>query len=67
MGVTRQSLDFLQKWLKPEYTSICELGDQQFMSCFPFQEFSYTRQHWILNGWRYVSIDINGYGESLLL
>jgi len=67
MGVTRQSLDFLEGWLKPEYNSICELGDQQFMLCFPFQELSYTRTYWKNKGWRYVSIDINGYGESLML
>jgi len=57
MGATRQSLDFLHTWLKPEYNSICELGDQQFMLCFPFAENSYTSLYWKNKGWRYVSID----------
>jgi len=67
MGVTTQSLNFIQKWIKPEYKSICEFGDQQFMSCFPYDELSYTKIYWKNKGWEYLSIDLNGHGNSLMI
>ena len=70
MGVTRQTLDFLNNSLRiylPNYKSIVELGDQQFMCCSPFEEFSYTKPYYEKNGKFYTSIDINCKGGSLPL
>lgn len=66
MGVTTQSFQYLNRWIRPTDKSICELGDQQFMLCFPFEELSYTRVYWKNKGWKYLSIDLNGYGDSLM-
>jgi hypothetical protein len=64
MGMTRQTLSFLQKYIG-EYKSICELGDQQFMSCSPQEEMSHTRNYHESLGKEYTSIDLNGLGGSL--
>jgi len=67
MGVTLQTFNYMNRWLKDSHKSICELGDQQFSCCPPFQELSYTRDYFKNKGIKYVSIDLNGYGESLML
>ena len=45
MGVTAQTFNYMNRWLKNSHKSICELGDQQFSCCPPFQELSYTRTY----------------------
>lgn len=63
MGVTTQTLTFLQKYIG-EYKSICELGDQQFMAS-SFPELSHTRNYHESLEKEYTSIDLNGLGGSL--
>jgi hypothetical protein len=65
MGVTLQSFNYINRWIKPEHKLICELGDQQFMLCPPFPENSYTKQHWTNKGLNHVYLDINGRGNCL--
>lgn len=68
MGVTYQSFEYFNKWFnKEKHKSICELGDQQFMCCFPYKEYMYTRTYFKSIGKEYDSIDLNGLGESLML
>ena len=67
MGVTSQTLIFMNRWLKDPHESICEFGDQQFLSCPPFPEKQFTRNHWINKGLEYDSIDINGFGKSIMM
>ena len=67
MGVTAQTFNFQNRWLKPHHKSICELGDQQFSCCLPFPELSWTRTYFKNKGLDYDSIDLNGYGESIML
>jgi hypothetical protein len=68
MGVTYQSFEYFHKWFnKEKHKSICELGDQQFMLCFPYTEYSYTRTYFENNNIEYDSIDLNGLGKSLML
>jgi hypothetical protein len=64
MGVTAQTFNFLQKYIG-EYNSICELGDQQFMCCPPFEEQIHTRTYFESLNKYYISIDLNGKGGSL--
>lgn len=63
MGVTAQTYQYILPFLK-DVKSICDLGDQQFMSCPPFKEMSHTRDYFIEAGYNYVSIDLNGLGGS---
>jgi hypothetical protein len=66
MGVTKQSFNYLMSlYNKIKFSSICELGDQQFMSCPPFPENSYTRDFYESNNINYICIDTNGRGKSL--
>lgn len=68
MGVTAETWKLLTKYLDTNnIKSICELGDQQFMSCSPFKEFSWTKEYFDNNGYEYLSIDLNGLGGSLVL
>ena len=68
MGVTSQTFEYFHKWFRKEqHRSVCELGDQQFMLCFPYKEYSYTRSYFNNNRIEYDSIDLNGLGESLQL
>jgi len=67
MGVTLQTLQYMNRWLEDRHKSICEFGDQQFLSCPPFIEKQYTRVHWKNKGLEYDSMDINGFGGSILL
>jgi len=67
MGVTLQTFQYMNKWLEDRHKSICEFGDQQFLSCSPFPEKQYTKTHWKNKGKEYDSMDINGFGGSILL
>jgi hypothetical protein len=68
MGVTAQIFYFLNTWFnKDVHTSVCELGDQRFMCCFPFSEYSHTRSYFENFGVEYDSIDLNGQGGALVL
>jgi hypothetical protein len=67
MGVTSQTFQFMMNWLTDDHKSICEFGDQQFLSCPPMAEKSYTRNYWKNKGYDYDSIDINGFGDSILM
>jgi len=67
MGVTAQTFNYMNRWLKDSHKSICELGDQQFSCCPPFPELSYTKTYFKNKGLEYDSIDLNGYGQSLML
>jgi hypothetical protein len=65
MGVTKTTLDFVNQWLKPEYKSVCEFGDQQFMYCFPQVESSYCSTYYKSKKLKYASIDMNEQGGAL--
>jgi hypothetical protein len=65
MGVTKTTLDFANEWLKPEYKSVCEFGDQQFMYCFPYTEMSHCSLYYRNKKLKYVSIDMNEQGGAL--
>jgi len=67
MGVTLQTFMYMNRWFNNTHKSVCELGDQQFSCCPPFQELSYCRTYYKNKGLKYTSIDLNGYGESLML
>lgn len=67
MGVTSQTFQFMNRWIRESHHSICEFGDQQFLSCPPFPEKQFTRIYWKNRGKDYDSIDINGFGESILM
>jgi hypothetical protein len=67
MGVTLQTFQYMNRWLKESHQSICEFGDQQFLSCPPFPEKQFTRVYWKNKGKDYDSMDINGFGGSILL
>jgi hypothetical protein len=68
MGVTYQTFEYFQKWFnKEKHHSICELGDQQFMCCFPYVEYTYTRTYFKGLKKDYDSIDLNGLDNSLML
>ncbi|NJO89541.1 MAG: hypothetical protein HC831_11775 [Chloroflexia bacterium] len=67
MGVTRQTFDFLHKWLDSSYhNSVCELGDQQFLSCFPMAEKSHCSSYYRGKNMKYVSVDLNGKSDIFL-
>lgn len=66
MGVTSTTWDFLKKYMSLENTpNICELGDQQFMGCYGFNELSWVGDALKAQGYRYVSIDWNGFGGAI--
>lgn len=65
MGVTKTTLDFVNQWLKLEYKSVCEFGDQQFMYCFPYAEMSHCSVYYRSKKLKYVSIDTNEQGGAL--
>ena len=68
MGVTSQTLDYLMiLYSQIKFNSICELGDQQFLSCHPFIEGSHVRFFYEKRGIEYTSVDINGKGGSIYL
>jgi len=67
MGVTSQTFQYMNRWLSDSHESICEFGDQQFLSCPPFPEKQFTRNYWKNRGKKYDSIDINGFGESIMI
>ena len=70
MGVTAQSFYFINSNIDkyyPNFKSIVELGDQQFMSCAPFEELSHVRDYYDSLGKQYTSIDLNGNGGALKL
>jgi len=46
MGVTNETWAWFKKYLPEDRTTkICELGDQQFMACPPFPEFSWVGEY----------------------
>lgn len=68
MGVTYQSFLYFHRWFRKEnHHSICELGDQQFLVCPPYKEYTYTRTYFESIGKDYDSIDLNGLDQSLML
>ena len=68
MGVTRQSFDYFHKWFnKDKHKSICELGDQQFLLCWPYKEYSYTRTYFKSINVYYDCIDLNALNGALVL
>ena len=68
MGVTNQIFYFFHLWFnKDVHKSVCELGDQRFMCCFPYEEGSHTRKYYEKLGINYDSIDLNGQGGALVL
>lgn len=68
MGVTAQTLDYLMiLYSQIKFKSICDLGDQQFMSCYPFTEGSYVKFFYEKRGVDYLSVDVNGKGDSTYL
>lgn len=68
MGVTNETWAWFKKYLPEDRTTkICELGDQQFMACPPFPEFSWVGEYLKSIGYEVTSIDLNGLGGSLVI
>jgi hypothetical protein len=67
MGVISQSFNFINRFLDGNQKSICELGDQQFYQCPPFQEGSFTKKFWENKGFIHTYIDIHGKNGVLLM
>jgi hypothetical protein len=68
MGVTQETWLWFKHYLPSDITlKICELGDQQFMSCPPFEESSWVNQYFKSIGQEIVTIDLNGNSGALML
>lgn len=68
MGVTRETWAWFTTYLPKDKTiKICELGDQQFMACPPFKDFTWVGDHLKKIGYSYTSIDLNGKGGAIPL